>query len=381
MIGIRKLRLIGQILILSFLLRPALTAKSNSRDYRARLERLERELRETRMRLQQLRQAEANISEQIRYIEKEETTLVSIISVLDIRQRMLQAEIERYDSIIQRLNLTIDSSLKRISAGLDFLYRRGKQDFWEFVVVGGDQSIGQKVAEQIIDKERLFCEKVMAKRRKLEEYQAKRAKDLAELDSIRANLEARRAELAYLRAQKKQYLAEIRKEKIERQAELQRKEREKRKLERLIAELRSKRARQRAEAGEVVFDRKPSRKGLIWPVKGTVVSKFGIVWNPKYNTKTQNKGIDIKAKPGAGVVASADGEVIFADQFLGYGKMVIIEHEGFLTVYANMVDIFVEVGDKVQRGQTIGTLGFQSPILHFEVRVGGKPVNPLEFLS
>ena len=125
----------------------------------------------------------------------------------------------------------------------------------------------------------------------------------------------------------------------------------------------------------------PGAKGFIWPIKGRVTSPFGAKWDGG-----RNKGIDIEAKDGHAVAAARSGKVLFcSDSLKGYGKTIIIDHEdGFSTVYAHNKEILVRPGDKVVSGQEIaiaGSTGRTSlPHLHFEIRKGHEPQNPLWYL-
>ncbi|MEO0078665.1 MAG: peptidoglycan DD-metalloendopeptidase family protein [candidate division WOR-3 bacterium] len=122
-----------------------------------------------------------------------------------------------------------------------------------------------------------------------------------------------------------------------------------------------------------------AKGNLPWPVQGTVVAGFGAKENPKYGTKTRSLGITIACRSGSAVCAVGGGRVSYADQFMGMGRMVILEHGGgFHSVYARLAEMIVTVGARVREGQQIGT---SSDTLHFELRVGGKPVDPLEWLG
>jgi septal ring factor EnvC (AmiA/AmiB activator) len=122
------------------------------------------------------------------------------------------------------------------------------------------------------------------------------------------------------------------------------------------------------------------RKGILpWPAQGQVVTRFGAVVDPKYGTTTKSSGIDIITRSESPVVAVDSGVVSFADIFMGYGRMVIIDHGGRLhSIYSRLGDVKVKVGAVVARGSTIALSG---DTLHFEFRVGGKSVDPLEWLA
>jgi len=122
-----------------------------------------------------------------------------------------------------------------------------------------------------------------------------------------------------------------------------------------------------------------ARGQLPWPVTGTVQTGFGAQVHPKYRTTTNNPGIDIAVPAETDVRAVAAGRVSYADRFLGYGNLVIIDHgAGFYTLYGNLYSVAVQVGARVSEGGTIGTVRDH---LHFEVRREGQPVNPLDWLS
>lgn len=122
------------------------------------------------------------------------------------------------------------------------------------------------------------------------------------------------------------------------------------------------------------------RKRFIWPVKGKVVSRFGIQPNDmKYN------GINIVAREGKSVVAAASGTVIHSSLLRYYGNTIIIKHrDRYATVYAYLKSRRVKVGDSVKKGQQIALLGKpennSKSYLYFEIRHKNKARNPLFFL-
>jgi septal ring factor EnvC (AmiA/AmiB activator) len=121
------------------------------------------------------------------------------------------------------------------------------------------------------------------------------------------------------------------------------------------------------------------RRGVLpWPAQGQVVRQFGTIVDPKYKTATKSSGIDIATKDGSPVLAVDSGIVSFADIFMGYGRMVILDHgKRIHSIYSRLSDVKVKVGANVAKGSTIALSG---DTLHFEFRVGGKSVDPLEYL-
>jgi murein DD-endopeptidase MepM/ murein hydrolase activator NlpD len=126
-------------------------------------------------------------------------------------------------------------------------------------------------------------------------------------------------------------------------------------------------------------DATPSSAGLVWPVSGPVTSPFGWRWG------RMHEGIDIGVGYGTPIHAAAAGTVIYCGWESGYGNLVVIDHGGNLaTAYGHQSSIAVSCGQQVSQGQVIGYVGCTGhcfgPHLHFEVRIGGNPVDPLGYL-
>ena len=120
------------------------------------------------------------------------------------------------------------------------------------------------------------------------------------------------------------------------------------------------------------------RGALPWPVQGQVVTRFGAVVDPKYGTVTRSTGIDIATENGSQVLAVDSARVSFADIFMGYGRMVILDHgKRVHSIYSRLSEVQVKVGGKVPKG---GVIALSGDTLHFEFRVGGKSVDPMEWL-
>ena len=122
-----------------------------------------------------------------------------------------------------------------------------------------------------------------------------------------------------------------------------------------------------------------SAAGLAWPVSGPVTSGFGMRWGRMHT------GIDIAVPTGTPVHAAAAGTVVYAGWMSGYGYLVAIDHGGALaTAYAHNSSLAVTVGQRVTQGQVVslsGSTGHSTgPHVHFEVRVNGAPVDPLQYL-
>ena len=130
----------------------------------------------------------------------------------------------------------------------------------------------------------------------------------------------------------------------------------------------------------------PGRAALSYPLANPVVtSGYGYRIHPIYGTRRLHAGVDLRGTTGTSVLSAGDGTVIFAGPRGGYGTTVIVDHGGAVaTLYAHQSRLGVGTGDRVRRGQAVGAVGSTglstAPHLHFEVRVEGTPVDPLNYL-
>lgn len=177
---------------------------------------------------------------------------------------------------------------------------------------------------------------------------------------------------------------------IQRQKELERKRR-------LAVEARKKAAREaaklaaknkqpvKAPAPEVAVTDTVGTGRFIAPGGGRMTSRFGYRIHPIYGTRKFHAGLDFGLPIGAAIKAADSGVVIYSGWYGGYGRTVIIDHgNGLTTLYGHTSASYVSAGQSIQRGQRIAAVGSTGlstgPHLHFEVRVNGTPVNPLNYL-
>ncbi len=134
---------------------------------------------------------------------------------------------------------------------------------------------------------------------------------------------------------------------------------------------------------------KVSSAGFLRPIGGRISSPFGWRTHPIFNSKTFHSGVDIAGPNKGSIRASNSGKVIYSGWYGGYGKVVILDHgtingKPTTTLYAHMSSIKVGQGQYVNKGDVIGfegTTGYSTgPHVHFEVRINGKPNNPLNYI-
>lgn len=117
----------------------------------------------------------------------------------------------------------------------------------------------------------------------------------------------------------------------------------------------------------------------VWPTTGRLVSTF------KQDAGAAGKGIDVSGRSGQPIRAAAAGKVVYSGSgLLGYGQLIIVKHsDTYLSAYGHSDAPLVQEGDSVKTGQRIAKMGVgpeERPLLHFEIRLNGKPVDPLRYL-
>lgn len=139
-----------------------------------------------------------------------------------------------------------------------------------------------------------------------------------------------------------------------------------------------------ATPADAADEERPSNGGtpaFRWPVRGRVITSFGAKVNGQ-----RNDGIDLAVPEGTSVRAADDGVVAYAGSELkGYGNLILVRHSnGFVTAYAHASEIMVKRNEKVRRGQVIAKSGqtgnVSGPQLHFEIRKGSSPIDPVQHL-
>jgi septal ring factor EnvC (AmiA/AmiB activator) len=138
-------------------------------------------------------------------------------------------------------------------------------------------------------------------------------------------------------------------------------------------------------AATVSLPLRPFRGALPWPATGIVTGHFGRQTISRFGTTISRNGVEISLAEGKPVHAIHEGLVAYAEPFTGYGNLVIIDHgEGAYSLYGNLASLDVARGDRVDEQAPVGTSGRNpagNPALYFELRVDGKPVDPLQWLK
>lgn len=132
--------------------------------------------------------------------------------------------------------------------------------------------------------------------------------------------------------------------------------------------------------------RSTETRPFLWPVASRLLSRFGERMDPFSGEGAFHRGIDLAAPLGTPIRAASNGVVLQAEWMSGYGRLVVLDHGGNCrTYYAHLSGFDVVPGQEVRAGETIGRSGRSgratAPHLHYEVRMGGIPINPYQYLQ
>jgi septal ring factor EnvC (AmiA/AmiB activator) len=298
---------------------------------------------------------------------------------LDEQTAAAASELRTVDEDVRRLEREELSERPALQARLVALYKLGGARYLRLMLSLSDvRQLGQ-ASRMVASLARRDHERIVAYQRRLGELAASRA----ELEGRGRRLTGLRAEAAKARAaagaavQERNALVRDIDERRDLNAQL---------AGELQAAQQNLQARLRdagAAAGEpAVLPLRPFQGELEWPVYGIVRQRFGRPAGPE---APPSNGIEIAAAEGTPVNAVHDGEVAFADAFAGFGKLVILDHGSqTFSVYGNLLDISVSRGARIETGRPVGLVGSSvtgASGLHFELRVDGRPVDPLQWLK
>jgi septal ring factor EnvC (AmiA/AmiB activator) len=211
------------------------------------------------------------------------------------------------------------------------------------------------------------------------------ARVAAKVRDEKANeLQTRSSELLAERKLRRRLLARVRDDRTQERALLVELEKAARALEETLEALGDVDDR---SAGPVDGQDFAGRQGrLVPPLPTRIRLPFGKVVDEEFRTATFRKGVEFEAAGGESVRAVAPGVVRFAGWFRGYGRLVIVDQgDDYFTVLGHLADIFVAVGNAVDAGDTLGSVGdtgsLSGPSLYFEIRKGSEPLDPGDWLA
>ncbi len=360
----------------------------NVSEYEKRLNRLTAEIQGLQSAITREKKKETSILSRLGRLGLEKKLILSQIDMYAAQQERAQQEIQLLRDEIPRKEKDLEKERDSIERILITLYKFGRFNYAELMLQA--DSVGSLLSESknllllAAEQDKIISQYLVS---------------LDEINKTRERLEAKRIEI-------NQFIQNSR----EKQRELETQDKMNRALiyeinqnikshEQVVTEKRE-RAQQLQSLMKEILEKKldlpfalipmEERKGqLPWPIPARrVVSLFGVVRHPKYNTTTRNNGIEIAPQDSMLVKSVHPGIVRYAAYHEGYGHLIIIDHGmSYYTLYGHCSEFYVANGQAVEAGDTIARVGdigsLEGITLYFEVRYGPElePLNPLHWLK
>ncbi len=320
-----------------------------------------------------------NAVEQLLEAQRELAQAQQELAVVEAQQRVLEGRLRDNERAISVKQKEFDNTRGIYKKRLRDIYENGQVNYLD-VLLGSadfrDFASRMYLLQRVIRQDTRLIELLNRQKAELQRRQAELAENKRQLDATHAEVVAKQ-ELVAQKQQEQQVLYE---KALADKARLDAEYEELQENSRQIAAM----IKQMEEAGRMNAQRHGSGQ-FSWPVYGEITSPFGWRVHPIWHSQIFHAGIDIAADYGEPVVAADSGTVIYAGWMGGYGNAVMIDHGGGLvTLYGHNSSLTVGVGENVARGQTIALAGSTGnstgPHCHFEVRVHGDVVEPLNYL-
>ncbi len=344
-------------------------------------------------RLDRVRARRAVLEQELDRMRGQEKTLLGDVEQLELELRLrtnelteiqlalkkTRAELDRTVARVQALEAKLDAARPALAAHARALYKLGEMSYLRLLLSidhPSDFFRGFRLVESLARRDNARVAAFRADLAALETERATLEERTRESIALRTRLAAARRNLDAQRARKTALLTSL----------VERKELNAAYVEELAqAETRLQQLLNGLAADQVAVPMGAFRGSLPWPVEGRVLTGFGRRKHPRFDTYTIHNGLSIAAPAESPVRAVHEGRVVFAERFLGYGLMVVVDHGAkHHSLYAQLQDLMVDVGQSVSTGTILGTSGpsgEDGPGVYFEMRFRGRAEDPLEWLE
>jgi septal ring factor EnvC (AmiA/AmiB activator) len=362
------------------------------------LQGVKKQIKEKSLLLSKTKKVETKVSGELEQIQKSLAAKQASLNLMSHDLSGVERGIDKTLSEIERERQDAEKKRQLINRRVAALYKAG--DTGNLRIFFSSESFPQmgenlRYMKSVLDNDHRLIAQYNQNLERLNQLKARLEQEAARKGGILRNMEAKKQEVEQEKNRKASYLVKVRQDKQSYQSSIKELQANAVRLQSMVEKLeaRSRKAysaRVRSKGNRQVQAPAPSvpDKGLgsqvgklSLPVKGTIVDRFGRHKHPQFDTFTVSNGISVSAPMGAPIHAVFDGEVIFAQYFKGYGNMIIVDHGGgFFSLYAHAASIQKRVGAKVVKNEVLASVGDQDsskgPMLYFEIRYQGKPVDP-----
>lgn len=352
---------------------------------------IKKKIREEKQRVREIHKKETSVLSQLNLLDRNLIQKEKDLKNLNRRLGEVTRNVQKATEDQRLLGETIASQQACLEGRLVALYKFGDGGWPQvFFASGspGDFQSSRKYLASILAQDRRLIQDYRERQALVAKHRERLQGNERELRHVKQETEVKKAEIQKDRVQKSRLLSSVRGEKRIHLAAVKELETASAQLQALVDRLEKE---LKAKAKEEVYVSPGKgfsafRGRLPFPVNGRILSTFGKNENPRFNTFTMQKGIEIEAPAGAEIRAVYDGRVLYANWFKGYGKILIIDHGGgYYSLSGHASALLKKVGDDVRAREVVALVGdtgsLKGPCLYFEIRQGGKPLDPLEWLS
>jgi len=360
---------------------------------------VKQEIRAKKQLITKTRKVEAAVSTELREINRTLEQKRNDLGKLDSDLRIVESSLDRTGREIVRVTEEANRKKKDIEKRLASLYKAGELGASRmFFSSESFPQMGENIRymRSIVENDKKIFAEYSEKIERLRSLKSDLERDAAKKERIKDGIALKKREIEQEQGKKAAYLASVRKDRSSYEASLRELKanasRLQAMLDRLEALSRRKLSSRHVKPGgklqplpelPAVPDRGfASQKGrMSMPVRGKIIETYGKHQNTDFNSFTFSKGLSVSAGAGSEIRSIYDGTVIFADYFKGFGNMVIVDHGGgYFSLYAHASKILKRVGAEVARNDALATVGemdsTKGPMLYFEIRHQGKPLDP-----
>ena len=379
----------GAALAASALHAPAQDEAQQRKEY----ERIRRQAREKRQAAAQLKRTETGVLKQLRRIEMNLAQARHSVQLYTDRENRLARDITVVQRDLSHTRVARSLTQEQLASRLKAAYLFSRDRELEFLLSSrsfADLDLRMRWMGIIASRDQRMVGRLGAQAESIDVARTVLEEKKTEISQVRARKQTEQRRTEGLKAERQQRVRDIQSTRKSYEAAAAELERSARKIKNLLDELERRRReeeRRMAQRGERVPEGQlgHGRGSLPWPVRGSILERFGPNRHPKFGTVTINNGIDIAAPEGAEIHVVDKGTVEFVDWYEGYGQTIIVNHGGgFYTLYAHCGTVSVAQGQQVAAEQVIARVGdtgsIRGPELHFEVRRGKNAVDPLDWL-
>ncbi len=370
------------VMILSPIYRGYGDTLSSLRRKQQQLQEIRRKLRQARVRLKYQKLRESDLYRQLNNAWHKVAVVEREIKNMEREKEIVERGIRKVEKRLAKTERELEELETAFRFQLLFLTRYYSTWIYEGILGESDMdTVLDRIylLKIVLVREADLMERIRLKQEKVFQLKASLEDKKKRLERYLKLLAEKHKRYSSLVRKRQELLKKLRKEREKTEEELENYEQISKKIQRELQQLiiKAQREHKLRYTGGV----------FLWPTNSTyITSPFGYRWHPILGGYRFHSGIDIAGDYGDPIYAAASGVVIMARYYDGYGYTVIIDHgSGISTLYAHCSRILVRVGQSVLAGQEIAEIGSTGrstgPHLHFEVRIDGKPVNPLHFLS